>query len=479
MLHALAFRPTPTQPAPPRQQRKIAMHETMILGAGPGGTGPLIWAASAGRLQSWLERGVVVIDQHERMGGTVGRYALNADTLGSTFLECLGGAGRTDGIVGLRDDCTAQALAEYRDSLPPLALVGHFLERLGEALAGELQRSRRSRFVGGLRVRALRLGRDGSVTAELSDGRGRRRWLQAASAVLALGGRQQHDWENVVLAPDVSLARWRDKLMPSDRLLTRGGALLAAARLARHAGTPRAVILGGSHSAFSAAWTLLEKLPGVAFVERGVQILHRSPPRVFYPSRQAAQNDGYAFAEADVCPATGRVHRLGGLRGDGRDLWRRYQGLDGSRGETRLAVQPIGALAAADIVALLDAADLIVPAFGYRLATVPVFAPDGSRVALARSGPSVDADARLRTEDGGALANVFGIGLGSGFRPWGTMAGEPGFRGQQNSLWLYQHGLGALVHDGVRQWAAQRRAYAPAAPIARRPPDLIPLEGFA
>ena len=450
------------------------MLETMILGAGPGGTGPLIWAAGAGRLHPWLERGVAVIDQHDRMGGTVGRYALNADTLGGTFLECLDGVGRNDGIAALRNDPMTRVLAEYRERLPPLALVGRFLDRLGDALAGELQRSRRSRFVGGMRVRALRLGRDGSVTADVTDREGRRRTLQAASAVLALGGRQRNDWENVILRPDVPLARWRQKILPSDRLLTRGGAALATAHLMQRTGTKRVAILGGSHSAFSAAWTLLERLPGIGFAPGGVQILHRSAPRVFYASRTAARDDGYAFADADVCPATGRVHRLGGLRGDGRDLWRRVQGL----GEARVAVRPIGALPTPDLVALLDAADLIVPAFGYRLATVPVFAADGGRVPLARSGPSVDADARLRTEDGGVLPNVFGLGLGSGFRPWGPMAGEPGFRGQQNSLWLYQNGLGALVHDGVRHWAAQRRGYA-AATVTRRPPDLIPLEGFA
>lgn len=81
---------------------------------------------------------------------------------------------------------------------------------------------------------------------------------------------------------------------------------------------------------------------------------------------------------------------------------------------------------------------------------------EGGRVRLADAGASVDAEARLCVAAGGLLPNVFAIGLGSGFRPWGPMAGEPGFHGQQNSLWLYQHGLGALIHDNVRRWAAER-----------------------
>ena len=196
------------------------------------------------------------------------------------------------------------------------------------------------------------------------------------------------------------------------------------------------VILGGSHSAFSAARTLLERLPSLLAPQAGVQILYRRAPRVFYASRADAAADFYGFTAADVCPATGRVHRLGGLRGDGRELWRRMQGLGGAPAEQRAVARPLGDLSG------------------------------GELHALAASGPVVDAWARLRTADGGVLANVFGIGLGSGFRPWGPMAGEPGFRGQQNSLWLYQHGLGALIHDAVQHWAAHRSqgAEMPAAP---------------
>jgi len=98
-----------------------------------------------------------------------------------------------------------------------------------------------------------------------------------------------------------------------------------------------------------------------------------------------------------------------------------------------------------------------VPAFGYRLATIPIHGADGQRIALSRGSVQVGPDARLLTEDNRALPNVFGVGLGSGFRPWGGMAGEASFGGQQNSLWLYQNGLGKLIHDGVRAHAAVRR----------------------
>jgi hypothetical protein len=453
----------------------MRMLETMILGGGPGGTGPLVWAAGAGVLGDWLDRGVAVVDRCASLGGTVGRYSLNADTLGGTFLECLDTAACDPRFAMLRDTPSARALAAHRASLPPLPLVGRFLEDLGTVLARMLAQHPRSCFLGEREVTALRLRRDGSVLAELCDRFGQRSTLRAASAVLALGGRQPASWDDVLLRTGPAPGRWRHKIVPSDRLLGSAGAATAAARLGAATGTPRAVILGGSHSAFSAAWTLLERLPAIRFGQGGVQILHRTAPRVFYASRAEAAADGYVFSDSDVCPATGRVHRLGGLRGDGRTLWRRMQGHGDLPPERRAEVAPLGAFDGATLRALLDAADLIVPAFGYRLATVPVYGPDGEPIPLACSGPSVDADARLRTASGGVLGNVFGIGLGSGFRPWGTMAGEPGFQGQQNSLWLYQHGLGALIHDGVRRWAAERRGRSAAAALPRAARELAAL----
>jgi hypothetical protein len=454
------------------------MFETVILGGGPAGTGPLMWAAGNGLLSDWLDRGVAIVDQRAEPGGTLGHYGLNADTLGATFLECAESAGCEPWLAALRNDPRAQALDAYRLALPPLPLVGRFLERAGAALRDAVARHAHSRFIAGARVLSLQQRRDGGITADLMDTAGRRLAVHAASAVLALGGYQPANWDAIELQPGVRLSRWQHRIVASDRLLGRNGGALAAARLAGRA-QPRVVILGGSHSALSAAWVLLERTPGLRLRPGALHLLYRRRPAVFYPSRAAALAEGWAFTEADVCPLTGRVHRLGGLRGDGRDLWRRLCGLGDAPREDRAVAQPLGAMSAAALRDLLDAADLIVPAFGYRLNTVPVYDADGHRIPLAQTGPAVDAEARLITVGGAVVPNLFGIGLGSGFRPWGAMAGEPSFTGQQNSLWLYQHGLGALIHEGVRIWAAQRQERAARAASGSVPfwhaPALAPL----
>ncbi len=436
------------------------MFETLILGAGAAGTGSLVWAARHGLLGTWLDAGVAVVDARFSMSGTIGRYVLNADTLGGTFLECLDGPCCDPVLVRLRSDPVALELAGWRDRYPPLELVGRFLERVGTALAAMLHSHPRSLFLAGAAARGLRLQADGSVVADISEADGRRHSLRAASAVMAVGGRQNTSWETIELVPGLQLDRWRTKIIPSELLVARGGASQARRMLARARGTPRAIILGGAHSAFSAAWLLLDRLSDIQFDAAGIQILYRTEPRVFYPSRAAAAADGYRFTDADVCPATGRVFRLSGLRADGRDVWRRMRGLAGGEAEKRVVAKPIRAEQRHELACLLDSADLIVPAFGYRMATIPVFDASGLPVVPARTGPAVDPDSRLLIEGGGALPNVFGVGLGSGFRPWGAMAGEPSFCGQQNSLWLYQNGIGEQIYNGTRACASAHREMA-------------------
>jgi hypothetical protein len=431
------------------------VYETVILGGGPAGTGALVWAARHGRLGAWLDGGVALVEQAEELGGTLGRHPLNADSRGTSFLECLDGPDCAPMLADVRADPVAGELESFRATHPTLELVDRFERRLGSAIQAEFGRHPNSRAFTGTRAQAIRLQNDGSVTVFADAGDGRRAVIRAASAVVALGGRPNASWSEIEIAPGVDLGQWRDKIVSSHRLLSRGGAHEVARRLARVEGSPRVVILGGAHSAFSAAWMLLERIPGLGFGPRGVQILHRSEPRPTYVSRAAAHIDFYEFSESDVCQATGRVHRLGGLQGDGREVWRRMHRKPGTEPDDRAVAMPIGGVSRADLLGLLNDCDLIVPALGYRLATLPIYDASGARVPLARTGPSVSPSARLLAEDGTPIPGVFGAGLGSGFLPWGAMAGEESFAGQQNSLWLYQHGLGKLLYDSTRRRAQQ------------------------
>lgn len=423
-------------------------YSTLIVGGGPGGLGPLLWAAQKGCLEAWLDRGVALVERSGRLGGTLGCYGINSDSLGGSYLECLDSPSLPPALQRLRQDPITAEMRLHREGYPPLPLVDRYMGRIGEAVASMLVENRGDSLHLDTTVEALRLRGDGTVAARLRSG-SRREILVARTAVVAVGGRQLSG--EVAFAPGLRLADCAlRQVVPSYRLLTHAG-LAEADDLLRSADGRRIVILGGSHSAYAAAWALLE-LPGAqSLVDGQIAILQRRPPRVFYPDRAAAEADGYATVPGDICARTGRVNRMGGLRGHGRDVWRRIARRRGVVAEPRVAIHSLQEFMPATLRAEIEQAALVVPCFGYRSATVPIFGPSGERLPLAADddGVAVSPRCRLLRADGTELPNVFGVGLGTGFRPDESMGCEPNFDGQANSLWLYQNDIGRLIYRGI------------------------------
>jgi len=427
------------------------MHtSTLILGAGPGGTGLLVCAAQRGELSALLDRGLVVVERGERMGaGTLGRYDLNSDSLATSFVEFLESkpAGRLFGDVAQWP--VTRELIRRRETHVPLSDVAEFLGGVGDALQRELERHPLSRFLAHTLARSVLLRGDGSAEVELcgADDGATRPSITADSVVLALGARQELEDVLTERVAGLDLARLADRIELTDPLLSRGGVERLRERIER--GARRVVIVGGAHSAFSVAWMLTERLPAGLFEDGSVVLLHRSRLRIFYRTPQEALEDGYGeFTDDDICPRTGRVHRLGGLRGDGRALWRRATGRV-APGECRVRIEPIVGSDEGRRRArrLLEQADVVVPAFGYRPRVVPLLDEGRRRLRLLsdNGGPLVGADARVLLEDGRSLPGLFGIGMGSGFVP----PGESSFHGQTNGVWLYHNVFGRRVLEGL------------------------------
>ena len=434
------------------------MRATLILGAGPGGTGPLVWAAQHGVLTSWLASGLTVVDAGPVMGGTLGRYIINSDSLGGVYLEFLRAPLARDTFACMAEDPARRALEQMQSDFPPLSLVDRYLHRMGAAIAQAVIESPGGEFLPNTTARALHRRADGSIVADVTSADGRSNSIEARTVILALGGRPRTAVA-APIAPGVTLADLpADKIIPSDQLMTEAGRGRAVAILQRSA-APRVVILGGSHSAFSAAWVLTQRMPEIGFGAGEIRIVARRQPPIYYESLAAAAADGYRATLADVCPKTQRVNRMGGLRGDGREVWRRLNGRPGCASDPRIVFVPLNQLAASPPAARreLDEATLIVPCFGYQASTIPVFDERGRRIGLNadRGGSAVGADARMLCDDGRPIANLFCIGLGTGYRPTAAMGGEPSFAGQANSLWLYQNHIGGIVYQGVQECLAE------------------------
>jgi hypothetical protein len=433
---------------------------TLIVGAGPAGTGPLVNAMQRGELGALLESGICIVDRTAWMGrGSIGQYVINSDTFCNTFLECL--QNEDDPIVQrVSASAAKQAMDTYRGGPVPLKVVGDFISELGAALRLTIDEHPSSQFIPCVEAKAVQMLTDGRFQATFVnvDAQGGEAFeIIADNVVLAMGASQS--WERTLqspIIPGLNLAgRYADKAMLTNLVLSENGSGEIERRL-QGSSQPKVVIIGASHSTTSSAWLLLNKVR-VEFGEGDITILHREPFRIFYPSREAALEDGYTdFTDDDFCPSTNRLYRLAGLRFDSRELIKQIWGMGGTTPEKRVRLIPLdrsGENNPVDIEALLYEADIIIPAFGYRSNTVPIHDANGERVELMVSGdgapPLVDDRCRVLDAAEQPIPNLYGIGLASGFRLTGKLGGEPSFRGQTNGLWLYQNGVGELILDQV------------------------------
>ncbi|HEY2873636.1 MAG TPA: hypothetical protein VGJ56_17055 [Reyranella sp.] len=429
--------------------RTPALLSSVIIGGGPGGLGPLVWAAQHGHLPDWLDDGVAIVERSSRLGGSLGRYGINSDSLGGSYLECLAPEIIPEALRRMRDEPVTHEVAVYRNAYPPLPLVDRYMSRIGIAMTEILADHPASALHLHTEAHSIHLRSDGSVAVFVHDSDGRARTLLAQSAVVAVGGHQP--WRDQCLL-GLRFADCKTRLMPSNELLSHAG-LAEANTIVGMAGDRKIVILGGSHSAYAVAWALLE-LPAAARLKAAqIVIVQRRSPRVFYPDRAAADADSYPVHPGDICQRTQRVNRMGGLRGHGRDIWRRIMARPGCEPETRIAIVDVGTLDADALRTLVDEAALVAPCLGYRSATLPIIDQAGHRLALRAdaNGDAVGDDCRLVLVDGSVLPNVYGIGLGTGFRPSLGMGCEPNFSGQANSLWLYQNDIGATIYRGIHE----------------------------
>ena len=387
----------------------------VVCGGGPAAIGPIVCAAAEGRLEALLNRGVCIIERGERIGpGSIGHYPISANTRGGSFMLFLA----APQLVHVRDDPATSELERLHHVFPHLPLVGAHLEALGAAVRALLDAHPRCAVLTGHTVESLRALPGGGLSVQAGD-----RVLTAERCILAMGGRP-------LPVPFAGSKTCHADLLIDDRKalpeeLQRG-----------IAETGEVVVVGGSHSAWSAAWLLLRHP-----ARPRVTVLQRTPPRFYYWNARAAHEAGYAFdAERDVCPRTGHVNRHGGLRADAHALARRALAKEA----------PVRVISLSDgrrARRALDQAGAIIAAVGY--------APNVPRI------------------DGAPRAGeLLAYGLGAGVPASAHLAGEPSFEGRLDSVRLYQAEVGSMVLDrllGGAVGSGHRRMQAP----GEQPEDLL------
>jgi hypothetical protein len=413
-----------------------------------------VCAVQDGRLDELLDRGICLIEQGETLAaGSIGHYRIAGNTTARSFVRWLDDPEPRRLFPALVDDPATKELVRSGTGYPPLRLVRPYLERLGEALQQLVESHERCRIALRTSVRSVHLLAGGGVrvTAEPVDAPAGAFSVTAETAVIAMGGCEPPALGSLGLLPGVTLAEHAAKLCHASALIDeRLGIPAHLAEAVRETGA--AVVVGGSHSAWSAAWLLVQDpaLRGSEGTPPTVTVLHRKPIPFFYATVAEARAESYdGFDERlDVCPSTGRVYHWAGLRApDARAL-----ALAAVRGGSEQP--PVRALRLVDepevrrvVRRSLDAAGLVVAATGYRASLPDLARPDGGRLepAVSDRGIVVTPDTRLVTADGAVVPELLLPGLGAGLGAGSGVACEPSYRGRLDAVRLYQNEVGRVV----------------------------------
>ncbi len=434
-----------------------------VVGGGPAGISLLLAARRAGLLDELLGANLRIIERSGLIGpGEIGKYRIRSDSFADSFLR----SAETDVQPPLGHLLTLTAgrqVAARRGQPVELSTVGDFLTEIANEVRRLLEAADEKPFLTGLVAIRAERQRDGSWATVCRRADGRLTEFSSRAIVLATGAHQPMDrlyTQRVAGAP--LLPRFVHKTIQSSDFLSRAGPQKMAALLA-HREFPKVAIVGGSHSALASAHVCLNGSGAYTFGPASITVLHRSQLRLTYASPAVALADGYtAFGPDDICAKTGRISPLAGFRCDSRDLLRRQWGLGGMQPDARLRLLRLEESHYREANAILQDADLIVAALGYRPRALPLFdaAKQPIRLLCERGvGPLVDGRSRVLNSAGDPVPGVFALGLSAGY-PLAGVHGESNFTGQANGLALWQSEVG---EDLVAQVLELNRSALPAA----------------
>ncbi|HEX4376558.1 MAG TPA: FAD-dependent oxidoreductase [Steroidobacteraceae bacterium] len=422
----------------------------VVVGAGPGGFGLLFAARQAGLLDELRAAGIRILERGRVVGaGAIGQYDIRSDSHADSFLKAID----QDVVPDLRHllgRSSGSAVHSRRGDAVELNLIGELLTEAATELHEQLKGSGWDPVIPDAEALHAKRRRDGAWTTSCRI-EGRELQLSSRTLVLATGAHQPIDRlyrERIAGLP--LLPGFADKTIQSGDLIGLEGRAKWAQHIA-HRDRPKIVIVGGSHSALASACWCLYRSGCERFGRHAVTLLHRGSLRLTYPSAEAARADGYTgFDEEDICLRSGRVFPLAGFRSDSRDLLRRHWGMGGLSSDDRLCVRRLAEHADTAAMRLLEEADLVIAALGYRPRALPLRDETNTRVPLladADRGPLVDGFSRVLDGDARPIEGVFGIGLSSGY-PLAGVHGERSFAGEANGLALWQSDIGIQI---VRQ----------------------------
>jgi NADH dehydrogenase FAD-containing subunit len=260
------------------------MFDTVIIGGGPAGTGLLLKALKDGAENKFMQQQRIALFEKSShlIKGNLTNYKVNSDTFSDVFLECLDGEmSQSIELETLKKE--VEYIRNFKGKAIPLEELNHFFEKLGALLEQKLNQDPRfGLFMNTTVTRVVKLN-TGSFKVFYNDN-----WIETKKIVLAAGAAPV-SISGSSFAGKILLDPFLNKSIHSDDLIRGRIPTVLKSKLPAR---PKVVILGGSHSAFSAAHFLLNNSQ-VNFDESSIKIWCKTKPKIYFPDTADALMHGY------------------------------------------------------------------------------------------------------------------------------------------------------------------------------------------
>lgn len=425
----------------------------VLGGAGPAGMGLLFNALKNGTLPALAREGLIIVDSSPTPGaGCLGEYRITANSVGDVFLDCLRDPALREIFEPLEGTLAYWRIRHQAQSAPPLPDVGELLAEASTLVLEHIVRHFNVKLWHSTTITQVVGGNDEYEVWVESEGHVH--CIRTRTLILNLGGRQDPQQLLDSLADQGLSVPPAATILGADRLLRMNSVELREQFAEALASDKSITLVGGSHSAFSMLENLADALEFAGLKQ--LNLVHRSPVRLFYESVEEARRAGYAFdPQEDVCPVSGRVNRSGGLRYRALDVGRAAlaHGRVGNTGVKVRLLQTEGVSPEAKALAqqALTESAMVVQCTGYQPRLPALNRVDGSAISLRETTGGLDSDPGgcPLDETGQRLhgLHLFGLGAGLGVDP--QLGSEPSFDGRIYGVWQFHHHASGAVIDAV------------------------------
>ena len=448
----------------------------IICGAGAAGTGVAVAAIQHEHLDVLIKKGGIHCLERSSVvgGGMFNHLSIPANSCATVFLECIEGLKEYLGkerISRLLSSDEYQHLHDTGAEIPAsLTEIGEWNSQLGEEIWKYiLQSSDKNVLSRTVEVISVHVVDEKSTIVKYKHkGATEISSVAGEKVFLTMGGKQTIKYALSISVGNTTLNEFQHKVVLSHAFLLNPLLLLLSSHKKVHS-TPAneeytkenpIVIIGGSHSAWSCAISILRLSKKLPVGEESIVLLHRSSIKLYFASEENAQRCHYSYdKEKDVCPVTGRVFRYGGLRGPSKSL---AENTVLKKTENRIKTIYMGDTGADEIEKILSSSSKIIVATGYAANVPKIFDHRGEKISLKTQNGQLIVNENgqcLLEADGSCIPQLYAFGLGSGLFVNTDVGGEKSFKGRADGVWLYQNDVGNVVLNsahGVRVRSASK-----------------------